>query len=132
MIFIKFFLLLLFLELHLINGYQGCYKVLGRLKCPTDMYRHRHVKVILMDKDYLPWETDDEMGSNITDCWGNFEVTGCGEDFGGWNHPDPYLHITHRCPEKGHTVSIARRIKIIYLNQTHLPEIIYIDTALLD
>ncbi|CEF62279.1 Transthyretin-like family-containing protein [Strongyloides ratti] len=130
--FIKFFLLLFSLGLYFINGHQGCFKIIGRLKCPTDEYRHGNVKVILMDKDYLPWETDDEMGYNITDYKGNFEVSGCGEDVGGWNAPDPYLLITHRCPEKGHTVSIARRTKIIYLNQTHLPEVMHIDTALLD
>uniref|UniRef100_A0A0N4ZQD0 Transthyretin-like family protein n=1 Tax=Parastrongyloides trichosuri TaxID=131310 RepID=A0A0N4ZQD0_PARTI len=114
------------------SSHEACYKVYGNLKCPTDEYRHGYVKVFLMDKDYLPWETDDEMGYNYTDYKGYFEVTGCGTDFGTWNFPDPFLYIIHRCPEKGHTVAIARRTKIIYLNQTHLPEVIHINTALLD
>lgn len=49
--FIKFFLLLFSLGLYFINGHQGCFKIIGRLKCPTDEYRHGNVKVILMDKD---------------------------------------------------------------------------------
>uniref|UniRef100_A0A0K0EWA2 Transthyretin-like protein 52 (inferred by orthology to a C. elegans protein) n=1 Tax=Strongyloides venezuelensis TaxID=75913 RepID=A0A0K0EWA2_STRVS len=130
--FTTFFILNFLLILQLTTGYEACYKIFGKLNCPTDEYRHNNVKVVLMDKDYLPWETDDEMGYNVTDYKGNFEINGCGEDVGGWNCPDPYLQIIHRCPEKGHTVAIARRTKIIYLNQTHLPEVMHIDTALLD
>lgn len=62
-----------------------------------------------MDSDTLPWETDDIMGRANTDLFGNYTVQGCADDFGAWNDPDPYILITHRCPEFGHDISVVKR-----------------------
>ncbi|KAE9545984.1 hypothetical protein FO519_010804, partial [Halicephalobus sp. NKZ332] len=70
-----------------------------------------NVEVRLLDEDSLPWETDDLMGSNVTDEGGYYVVEGCGDDMFSWNDPDPKIEVRHRCPEPGHTVSISFRIK---------------------
>uniref|UniRef100_A0A914DTW6 Uncharacterized protein n=1 Tax=Acrobeloides nanus TaxID=290746 RepID=A0A914DTW6_9BILA len=124
----------IFLIILVVDGRTQCYKASGQVFCPTDHYKHYGVKVRLMDKDPLPWEADDEMGTAYTDEDGNYTVTGCGDDFGfWWNDPDPYIYIDHRCPEPGRSVSIAHRYKTIPIPEPKLvPEEIRVETVRLD
>ncbi|CAD5228899.1 unnamed protein product [Bursaphelenchus okinawaensis] len=109
-----------------------CVKAVGKLRCPTDWDRHYRVTVKLMDKDPLPWEADDEMGSAQTDEDGNYIVQGCGDDLGAWNDPDPYILVEHRCPEPGHTISIPRRLRVITIERKYLPDTVYVETVRID
>uniref|UniRef100_A0A914V6K0 Transthyretin-like protein n=1 Tax=Plectus sambesii TaxID=2011161 RepID=A0A914V6K0_9BILA len=70
----------------------------GKLECSTDPRKAGGVRVLLMDRDGLPWESDDLMGRTVSDASGRFEVEGCGYDVGPWNEPDPYILIEHDCP----------------------------------
>ncbi|KAI6190802.1 Transthyretin-like family-containing protein [Aphelenchoides bicaudatus] len=115
-----------------ISANARCTKVVGRVHCQTDWDRHFNVNIWLMDRDPLPWETDDYMAQATSDEDGNFKIEGCAEDLGSWNSPDPYLVIEHRCPEPGHTVSIPRRRKIVLLEPVYTPETIYIGSIRLD
>uniref|UniRef100_A0A915NVL9 acid phosphatase n=1 Tax=Meloidogyne floridensis TaxID=298350 RepID=A0A915NVL9_9BILA len=98
---------------------------------------HFNVEVKLMDSDTLPWENDDEMGRASTDLLGNYTVEGCAGDFGAWNDPDPYILITHRCPEIGHDISvIKRKLRIPIKEIKYLPNITtieaFVETTRLD
>ncbi|KAF7634869.1 AAA domain-containing protein [Meloidogyne graminicola] len=91
--------------------------------CKRKADSHFNVEVKLMDSDTLPWENDDEMGKANTDLLGNYTVEGCAGDFGHWNDPDPYILITHRCPEIGHDISvIKRKLKIPINDIKYLPD----------
>ncbi|CAD5235545.1 unnamed protein product [Bursaphelenchus xylophilus] len=125
-------LLLLSIYTTLGESRKRCVKAIGRVRCPTDWDRHYRVTVKLMDKDPLPWEADDEMGTTQTDEDGNYVVQGCGEDLGAWNDPDPYILVEHRCPEPGHTISIPRRARVVTIERKYLPEIVYVETVRID
>ncbi|CAJ0567785.1 unnamed protein product, partial [Mesorhabditis spiculigera] len=79
------------------------------------------VRISLYDHDSLPWESDDLMGRTYTDIDGKFVVEGCGDDFGPWNDPDPYIVVEHRCPYVGHTVAITHRKTIVDVWKTFMP-----------
>ncbi|CAJ0943723.1 unnamed protein product, partial [Mesorhabditis belari] len=92
-----------------IEAVTKCVRAHGQVHCATDVFRHEKVKISLYDHDSLPWESDDLMGRTYSDDEGRFMVEGCGDDFGPWNEPDPYIVVEHRCPLQGHTVAITRR-----------------------
>lgn len=69
----------------------------------------------------LPWETDDLMGSSVSDASGYFEVEGCGYDVGPWNEPDPYILIEHNCPSTGDDNDGATKIMKASMWRTYLP-----------
>ncbi|GMT33170.1 hypothetical protein PFISCL1PPCAC_24467, partial [Pristionchus fissidentatus] len=104
-----------------------CFRVHGTVECPTDLHRIEFVRVLLFDRDVLPWEMDDLMGETKTGEDGTFTVEGCGDDLGWWNQPDPYIQIDHRCPEGGHNVAITMRHTMQWLPRTFLPEEITIE-----
>uniref|UniRef100_A0A915DZX0 Uncharacterized protein n=1 Tax=Ditylenchus dipsaci TaxID=166011 RepID=A0A915DZX0_9BILA len=115
-----------------VQARSQCVRAKGRLLCPTDPDRQANILVKLLDKDPLPWESDDRMGSTFTDEFGNYTVEGCADDFGQWNDPDPYLKIEHRCPEPGHSISIAHRLQTITIERRYLPEEVHVHTIKLD
>ncbi|KAI6172641.1 Transthyretin-like family-containing protein [Aphelenchoides besseyi] len=132
MLSVLFSILLLFLLPEFAVGRTKCVRVVGRLHCPTDWDRHYDVSIKLMDRDYWPWERDDQMAQTRTDEDGNYRIEGCAGDFGSWNDPDPYLLIEHRCPLIGHSISIPFRRKEVDLNRNFLPETIYIESIRID
>uniref|UniRef100_A0AC34EZR6 Uncharacterized protein n=1 Tax=Panagrolaimus sp. ES5 TaxID=591445 RepID=A0AC34EZR6_9BILA len=105
-----------------VNAATRCVRAEGRVTCPTDNDMASNVEVRLLDRDSLPWETDDLMGSTLTDANGNYIVEGCGDDVFNWNDPDPYIELKHRCPLPGHTVTIPHRFKEIEIAHKFLPE----------
>uniref|UniRef100_A0A7E4ZRG6 Transthyretin-like family protein n=1 Tax=Panagrellus redivivus TaxID=6233 RepID=A0A7E4ZRG6_PANRE len=110
-----------------------CVRATGVVVCPTDSHMAANVQVKLLDRDSLPWETDDLMGSAVTDSTGHYVVEGCGDDMFSWNDPDPFIEVRHRCPEPGHSVSIPFRTKEIDIEHVYLPEsIIKVPTIRLD
>uniref|UniRef100_A0A914HDK7 Uncharacterized protein n=1 Tax=Globodera rostochiensis TaxID=31243 RepID=A0A914HDK7_GLORO len=109
-----------------------CVLARGRVICPTDPDSHFNVQIELMDSDALPWETDDVMGRGTTDLLGNYTVHGCASDFGAWNDPDPYILITHRCPQMGHDISVVKRKHRIPIDRIYLPQEVNVETTRLD
>ncbi|KAL3088617.1 hypothetical protein niasHT_023235 [Heterodera trifolii] len=130
-VFVVFFLKISLLSARVWARSQ-CVLARGRVICPTDPDSHFNVQIELMDSDALPWETDDVMGSATTDLLGNFSVRGCASDFGLWNDPDPYLLITHRCPQMGHDISVVKRKHRIPIDRIYLPEEVQVETTRLD
>nr|CAD2173512.1 unnamed protein product [Meloidogyne enterolobii] len=137
----KFVLITLIISINLFIAHiqcrTRCVRARGRVICPTDPDSHFNVEVKLMDSDTLPWENDDEMGRASTDLLGNYTVEGCAGDFGAWNDPDPYILITHRCPEIGHDISvIKRKLRIPIKEIKYLPNITtieaFVETTRLD
>uniref|UniRef100_A0A1I8BVF7 Transthyretin-like family protein n=1 Tax=Meloidogyne hapla TaxID=6305 RepID=A0A1I8BVF7_MELHA len=74
--------------------------------------------------------TDNSLRRASTDLLGNYTVEGCAGDFGAWNDPDPYILITHRCPEIGHDISVIKRKLRIPINEIkYLPGVMTIETT---
>uniref|UniRef100_A0A1I7YQI8 Transthyretin-like protein 52 n=1 Tax=Steinernema glaseri TaxID=37863 RepID=A0A1I7YQI8_9BILA len=102
-----------------------CYKVIGNVTCSTKPLDGR-VEIQLFDSDGLPWESDDLMGRTWANKDGTFQVEGCGNDFGPYNDPDPYLKFTHTCADDaalyGDPNAVVHSTKLI--SETYLPHVI--------
>ncbi|GMT04532.1 hypothetical protein PENTCL1PPCAC_26706 [Pristionchus entomophagus] len=120
----------LFISFLISTASSECVRVRGQVDCPTDLHRIEFVRVLLFDRDVLPWEMDDLMGETKTEEDGSFVVEGCGDDLGWWNQPDPYIQIDHRCPEGGHNVAITMRHTVKWLPRTFLPHEITMEEAI--
>ncbi|TKR58320.1 hypothetical protein L596_029778 [Steinernema carpocapsae] len=104
-----------------------CYKVTGSVTCSLGNLT-RTVEIQLLDEDGLFWESDDQMGRTWANKNGQFKVEGCGNDFGPWNDPDPYLLFTHSCKEESDDIEQGPFVRSrMLLPQNHLPHVIKLD-----
>uniref|UniRef100_A0A0N5ANG0 Transthyretin/hydroxyisourate hydrolase domain-containing protein n=1 Tax=Syphacia muris TaxID=451379 RepID=A0A0N5ANG0_9BILA len=127
-------LLILLLCIRRVNTRSDCVKVKGTLKCPSNPKLAAGVQIDLKDADSLPLEVDDDMGRTWSLNDGTFTVSGCGDDLGPYNSPDPYILIKHQCPDHQNPNEIITKDKQIQfsLTKTFLPEILRIGTVYLD
>ncbi|KAK0404925.1 hypothetical protein QR680_017703 [Steinernema hermaphroditum] len=107
-----------------------CYKIVGNVTCSLKPF-NRPVEIQLIDEDGLPWETDDLMGRTWATRDGSFKIEGCGNDFGQWNDPDPYLKFIHTCTknhgyagEKGPFVQSK-----MLVSESYLPHVITLENV---
>ncbi|CEF64372.1 Transthyretin-like family-containing protein [Strongyloides ratti] len=98
MFFLFNFFILLF---HSLQSKYNCVIVEGKLLCNKKPQIVNEIQVYLYDYDPFIFDFDDKMGKTLTNGTGYFNISGCGEDSGENNQPDPYLLIKHYCTDNG-------------------------------